>query len=200
MNALAVKQKVLICCYQIACMRKTSFKLLLTVSFFASFIFAECKKNNNSSQTELEKLPPITQTGANTFGCLVNGKAFIPHGYDDPYPNYRLDIDPTFDSGIFLLSVYSLDNDFKRRMNIGSTVIRNAGSYQITKNSKTGIQVVIPNYNTISYDSLFRSGVLKITRHDLQNGIFSGEFECEIYHPDFSDTLRITNGRFDKKL
>ena len=31
-----------------------------------------CKKN------EIDALPPATQTGANTFGCLVNGKAWVP--------------------------------------------------------------------------------------------------------------------------
>ena len=29
-------------------------------------------------KTELEKLPPATQTGKNTFGCLVNGRAWLP--------------------------------------------------------------------------------------------------------------------------
>src|SRR5690554_65966 len=30
--------------------------------------------------TEIEKLPPATQTGANKVGCLLNGKAFLPSG------------------------------------------------------------------------------------------------------------------------
>lgn len=38
-----------------------------------------CKlQKNKPTKTELEKLPPITQIGANTFGCLINGKAWIP--------------------------------------------------------------------------------------------------------------------------
>ncbi|MEJ7914030.1 MAG: hypothetical protein WKF70_12800 [Chitinophagaceae bacterium] len=48
-----------------------AFLLLLTVLF--SF---QCRK----SKSELEQLPPATQTGAETFGCLVNGKAFKPKG------------------------------------------------------------------------------------------------------------------------
>ena len=31
----------------------------------------------DDSVTELEKLPPATQTGKNTFGCLVEGKAWV---------------------------------------------------------------------------------------------------------------------------
>ena len=33
-----------------------------------------CTKDN----LPIDKLPPITQTGANTFGCLYNGKVFTP--------------------------------------------------------------------------------------------------------------------------
>ncbi|MCW3074373.1 MAG: hypothetical protein JWP69_1442 [Flaviaesturariibacter sp.] len=35
-----------------------------------------CKKDKDN-----DKLPPITQNGANTFGCLVNGKVWLPKGY-----------------------------------------------------------------------------------------------------------------------
>lgn len=35
---------------------------------------------------------------------------------------------------------------------------------------------------------------------DTLNGIFSGEFECTIVGNNCTDTIRITNGRFDKKL
>lgn len=33
--------------------------------------------NDPNPKTELEKLPPATQEGKNTFGCLVNGKAWV---------------------------------------------------------------------------------------------------------------------------
>ncbi len=39
--------------------------LLLTAS--------QCKKHNDEPQ-----LPPITTTGAMTFGCKINGKVFVP--------------------------------------------------------------------------------------------------------------------------
>lgn len=38
---------------------------------------AACKKE----QSELDKLPQPTQTGANTAGCLINGKAFVATGW-----------------------------------------------------------------------------------------------------------------------
>jgi hypothetical protein len=36
----------------------------------------QCEKDQNIP--EIDKLPPATQTGANTFGCMVDGKAFMP--------------------------------------------------------------------------------------------------------------------------
>lgn len=41
-------------------------------------VFVQCKKDKD--KTPLEQLPPETQTGANTFGCLVNGEDFKPGG------------------------------------------------------------------------------------------------------------------------
>jgi hypothetical protein len=42
-------------------------------------------------------------------------------------------------------------------------------------------------------------GHLNITKYDLQNRVFSGTFEFTIYKSG-SDTIKITDGRFDKKL
>ncbi len=47
--------------------------LLLITALFA------CKKDDDD-QTPIEQLPPATQVGANTAGCLVNGVAFLPKG------------------------------------------------------------------------------------------------------------------------
>ncbi len=38
------------------------------------FLFASCKKN------EIKSLPPITTTGANTMGAIVDGKAWVANG------------------------------------------------------------------------------------------------------------------------
>ncbi|TRX21641.1 hypothetical protein [Flavobacterium franklandianum] len=47
--------------------------LILTV-----FTLTSCDKDDDKPKTELEKLPPATQTGAKTFGCLLDGVAFVP--------------------------------------------------------------------------------------------------------------------------
>ena len=44
------------------------------IFIFCLLLFNNCKKN------EQDALPPATQNGANTFGCLVNGKPWVSTG------------------------------------------------------------------------------------------------------------------------
>ena len=55
---------------------KNNSLLPLCIAILLCFCFAQCKKTK-IEPTELSKLPAATQIGANTFGCLVNGKAWI---------------------------------------------------------------------------------------------------------------------------
>lgn len=74
----------------------------LIVLLATTLLAASCKKDKaQDDRTELEKLPPITQTGANTFGCLVNGKAWLPNGRkpQNGGPNIQVYVDPTFQGG-----------------------------------------------------------------------------------------------------
>src|SRR5579863_10477228 len=47
-----------------------------------------------------EVLPPATQTGANTFGFLLNGKVWLPQGGSYPSLNVQ------YYKGLFLLSAH----------------------------------------------------------------------------------------------
>src|SRR5690606_4428843 len=75
---------------------RNTFLLLLS----SLFLFACCKSDDNMPTPdpnipEVEKLPPATQTGANTVGCLVNDMAFLPSGSltgsSNPYCGYYYD-------------------------------------------------------------------------------------------------------------
>ncbi len=52
-------------------------KPVITILFVFLF-FTACKKHTITPVNQLSLLPPATQTGARTFGCLVNGQAYIP--------------------------------------------------------------------------------------------------------------------------
>jgi hypothetical protein len=48
-------------------------KILFT-AFISVLFLSSCKK-------EVTELPPATQTGANTFGAMVDGKIWVPQGF-----------------------------------------------------------------------------------------------------------------------
>ena len=52
-------------------------KKILTPFLAILLIAASCKKTKTESESP-DQLPPITQTGANTFGCLINGNVWLP--------------------------------------------------------------------------------------------------------------------------
>ncbi len=56
---------------------KTTFKTFSIAVIALSFLAAGCEKEKPAP---IDQLPPATQTGANTFGCLVNGEVFKPSG------------------------------------------------------------------------------------------------------------------------
>ena len=54
---------------------KTFFLVMIT---FFLWGLNGCSKDNSAPEDPLAKLPPETQTGANTFGCIINGQVFYP--------------------------------------------------------------------------------------------------------------------------
>ena len=50
---------------------------------------SDCNQVAPKPKTEVEKLPPATQQGKYTFGCLVNGKAFVTRTTLDVYAFYQ---------------------------------------------------------------------------------------------------------------
>eukprot|EP01035_Chromulina_nebulosa_P055079 gene55079-75473_t len=55
-----------------------------------------------------DTLPPLTQTGANTFGCLINGKLFRARG-SDGYSGLNMDFNFGYNS--FFYNAHDYDND-----------------------------------------------------------------------------------------
>jgi hypothetical protein len=57
-------------------------KLLLF--FLTTLALISCDKDDDAPTNPVDRLPPATQTGANTFGCLLDGETFIPSGGTNP--------------------------------------------------------------------------------------------------------------------
>lgn len=117
--------------------------LTATIIFSLILLSASCKKD----KPELEQLPPATQEGRRTFGCLVNGKAFTPKG--SPF------------AGPILSSYYQLLN----------TPDANGYFFNISgrrdNNNNAGVEGISINSNSLS----IKEGV----KYSLQNNANKGE-------------------------
>ena len=158
---------------------------------------SQCKKNDPKPE---DQLPPATQSGANTFGCLVNGQPWTPQG-NDGSSNYSV----VYDRGVFGLRTYRYQqkpsNNYQY-ITLYASILDKPNSYSFSN---------IVNTRATIYDRLtgcdlssdgkdtYRRGTLTITRLDLSAGIIAGTFDFVLAKPG-CDTMRVTQGRFDKRL
>ena len=184
-------------------------KNIITIAALILLCAASCKKSKPiTALTELEKLPPITQTGANTFGCLVDGKAWLPNGSKPQTggSNIQVYVDPTFQGGRFSITGNNY-NEPNQYISIGSFKCISAGFFDFDS-SYNGVQFYRNRLgsNYVDYSTndigIFKKGFINITKYDLTTGIFSGTFEGKLFkvNGSYGDTIKITNGRFDVKL
>jgi len=170
------------------------------VLFAITIGFTQCCKEKPTNVNNIPGLPPATQIGANTLGFLLNGVPWVPEGPN----NLSIDYDPGFNNGIVSLVAYrQIQNTDNSVFALGiidsllfmsfpkSILIRNGSLAQASFTDKEFCARI--HFDT----SVFRSGVLNVTRLDGTNKIFSGTFEIKLFNPNCGDTIRITNGRFD---
>jgi hypothetical protein len=145
-------------------------------------------------KTELEKLPPITQEGKNTFGCLVNGKALfntnsmqlhaIYQGGGLQFGSGREDNSIDRDVNFVLLDPIYTDQEYS---------LTNLPFYRAMFRSTAGL-----NACWYEYDDTFE-GKLTFSKIDRINYIISGTFEFSTVTQG-CDTIRISDGRFDMQF
>lgn len=141
---------------------------------------------------DVDELPPITMEGKNTFGCLVNGKLWLPERGQDLVFEPQLSGDTIgggnlYSSGgesSFVISIYDVPN-----LQINKTYDLANGKYYAD---------YLTWFGDISchYDSIIE-GTVTLSRFDRTNNIISGVFEFKAYGVECSDTVVITEGRFD---
>ena len=176
-------------------------KLLPALLLAALLGLSQCKTPDAGP---VEQLPAATQTGANTFGCLVNGQVWVPKGYNGT-SNYSVDYEPVLNNGLFNLKTYrypDASNDFQAiTLDVSSDFQVKSYSFQNPKRTLAAFKDTKTGCFWINADSAvtYRRGVLTITRLDKQAGVVSGTFWFTLYKPG-CDSVRVTQGRFDKKL
>lgn len=162
--------------------------------FLLLFIFINsCSDDDDTPNCQgIDCLPEATQTGAGTFGCLVNGEPFYAFGGVNA--QYQL-----INGEYFFVIGFARGAGFPRTILIESTERQidlglNNLSNGVAGNvyGFVGFEPFINATTDLNYN-----GVLNISRLDQQNQIVSGTFEFEILNPDDGQVYQITEGRFD---
>jgi hypothetical protein len=152
-------------------------------------------------------LPPETQTGANTFGCKVNGKVLLPKSTGITPGRIGLSMRLLSKNHLNIIAGNAADDDFRMVvLNIRNLA---TGIFNLEDTTKVGdLFITSADYidNNIIYGDGNRQnkskGWIKITKCDKEKGIFSGTFEFTLYATDSltERSVEITEGRFDVKM
>lgn len=171
----------------------------LIITILAASLLLSCHKEDDSG----DKLPPETQTGANTAGCLVNGKVFLPK---QEGINPALVCNYEFIDGEFFFNLVIRDNRGQGVKTVSARTQRidlEAGSTYILNKDNTisidftgGGGVYSINASDFFYTNTIKTGELHITHLDPQNSIISGTFWFDAIN-SAGETVEIRDGRFD---
>ncbi|WP_452219187.1 DUF6252 family protein [Lacinutrix undariae] len=176
-------------------------KIIVLLCMFLTLIGTNCDNNddNNSGDT----LPPETQVGANTVGCLVNGQVFLPKAEGI---NPAVVVNYEFINGEFFFGLSFADQRGSGVKSVDFGTLRidlEVGqTYVLDKNDEDngdftgGGGSYFLNSSNIFYTNSQNTGQLTITRLDLSNSIISGTFWFDAINTE-GEIVEIREGRFD---
>jgi hypothetical protein len=176
--------------------------------YSALLLLTQCSKckNDPTPADPAAQLPPATQTGAGTFGCLINGQPYTPQGRVGLGTNFDVSYDPGFNGGDLVVRTYRALASEKKSFGFNAINVTRTGAYLFgpgrgeAHGSYNDENRALPcNDYDGSRSGTFSKGTLTITRLDVAAGIVSGTFNLVIAKPG-CDTLKVTQGRFDDKL
>jgi hypothetical protein len=163
---------------------------------------ASCTDEENG-----DKLPPETQSGNSTFGCLVNGKVWLPEGV--PFSTQRT---VTWVNEKYTYLVIGANQGPSQSLGlvINGTEIKSNMVYTLNSdsNSNSTYSYKCEKGSYCYYQSSSNyTGQLIITKFDTINKIVSGRFSFKAMFVEAqasdgicdSSIINITEGRFDLK-
>ena len=149
-------------------------------------------------------LPPITQTGANRVGFLLNGQPWTPKGHVGVSANLSINVDFGYNNGVFSIRAYRYDSITKKQEYFGIGMRDSLNYYTPPFSLALTNKGLNRFYFSDDFCTMFSSdtdaysaGKLTISKLDKINKIIAGTFNATLYKPGCADTIRITDGRFD---
>ncbi len=176
---------------------KKIFLLLITT------LALSCCTKGDTPFAPNDQLPPETQTGANTVGCLVNGQVFLPKAeginpevncfYQLVNGEYYFNM-AFFDSRGSASTAVAIQNR-KSQLIVGQTYILNKNINDNGDFMGSGGNYDL-NPNNRFFTNTVKTGELKITKLDPANSIISGTFWFDAINAS-GEVVEIRQGRFD---
>jgi len=151
---------------------------------------------------QLSLLPAATQTGAGTFGCLVNGQAFVPGG--SLFSGSHEQCNYIYTNGGYYFTILTTNQDYNNDV---KQVVVETDSLAISEgeilplklfsagNADASYSIIANNINRYETNNS-TAGQLIITKFDQSNQIVSGTFYFNSIGVA-GDTVKVTDGRFD---
>ncbi len=164
--------------------------LILIITFTLSC----CNKDDDKPNCQgIDCLPEATQTGAGTFGCLVNGEPYVDNSgsfncfYQLVGGKYFFSISTNFDKSIKGIGLGSQEIELSQGNNYQLIEI-NSGNFSA--------DIYIDANNNFETSSISPGNII-ITKFDNLNNIVSARFEFMVTNPNTGVIYNITEGRFD---
>ncbi len=183
-------------------MKTPSIRMLGWLAIFA-FSVTACKKPQVEPENDSIELPPKTQEGKHTFGCLLDGEVFVA-GYENVNPLGSIPLIVKYNESSTYLAIQGKrrsENDAIERVSIKIYAPEGVGTYNMffTTDEYVGYGGVGDVIGCGFYHDLDNKGNVTITHLDTIKNTVSGTFAMELINPDCSEkqTLSITDGRFD---
>lgn len=182
---------------------QTHFMKQFLLFFLCSLLIgSSCRKHKPVDP--VSQLPPETQTGANTFGCLVDGKVFLPKG--DPFGGPVIKAQYQFVNGKqgFGVSARRSTGETSQIVGIiGDSIQISIGTFNLTslasgKFSGGYTYRDLTNPAGVSYYTKdIQKGQITIKHFDTVNQIVSGTFWFDALDSTTGKIVQIREGRFD---
>lgn len=149
----------------------------------------------------IDMLPPATNEGKNTFGCLIDGEAFIPN-----YVGGGAGANATYNSFSHRFAAGgSMEDKNGVLKRVGFLVFLDSGIGTYIMDDIGNEQSIYNNYDPANNCGFFdgdpeNPGTVVITRLDTANYIISGVFRMDVISEHCPDkVIHITEGRFDMR-
>ncbi len=164
----------------------------------------KCKK---STVIQMDLLPPITTTGANTFGGILGNTALLPKSsspsFNNPFPNPALDVLFSYEVNIkvgggfyMCLCLFDLYKTGEGMYEWNNTQY-GGEAFPLYANQLYGSFLNSKTNKYEWYGSYAGSGKTIISKFDTTNHIISGIYSGKLKQRYGTEEITITDGRFD---